>query len=98
MSRGRGSQVALLLVAGLATAGCKERYGTARGALSPRGHPPAAQAESAAATGRTRLPGALATVPSSPVVDWTGPDKEPFEMAGGAGVLAEGSGTESAPP
>jgi hypothetical protein len=80
MSPGRGAQVALLLVAGLTTAGCKEHNGGARRPLSPSAHTATAE-ESAAAISRTRLPGALATVPSTPVVDWAGPGSEPFEVA-----------------
>jgi hypothetical protein len=80
MRRARGIGVALLLLAGLAAAGCRGRHD--RGALAPGGRALKSAADSAAAAlAAIRVPGALATVPAVPVERWTGPGNRPFEVA-----------------
>jgi uncharacterized protein YlaI len=82
MSRTRLAVAALLGVAALTTSGCRERHDAARNVSPPGGDTLRSPAELAAAVlNATRQPGALATVSAAPVDLWTGPGKQPFEVA-----------------
>lgn len=82
MSRARGTGAALLLLAGLATWGCRGRHDAVRNSLPVGGDTLRSAAESARAVlDTTREPGALATVPAAPVEAWTGPGNRPFKVA-----------------
>jgi hypothetical protein len=72
--------VVLLLLAACLAAGCNGRHFRRWSDLPPG--PPAPPVDSATAAHYATLePGLLPTVPSAPVVGWTGPGNQPFEVA-----------------
>ena len=82
MRLARGAGAALLLLAGLASPGCRGRREAFPRPLIPGVGNLASRADSAAAPlNASREPGALATVPAAPVAPWTGPGGRSFRIA-----------------